>query len=239
METNVKSVQNVANISAREALECMKKSIYLSMRMDIKTAFYLKRMNEYKKYCMIRTRNEWCKGIYGILLSVNDRDLDELEDMLNCYEAAGKLLKRLQSESLEEVVLSYREQDLESDEKAFIELLILVYSEYGLEFEEALAKIELDKQKGGRRMKITPDTTVEEVKDSTKNTFYAMCADRSGMSKAEEVMDNFMEKLNNDEFSRRTEPYVGEEFVPSDEEAERILAGYHEILEEIKELKLK
>ncbi|MDE6142214.1 MAG: hypothetical protein K2G03_06385, partial [Bacilli bacterium] len=173
MEEIRKKVQNAANISAREALECMKKSIYLSMRMDIKAAFYLKRMNEYKKYCMIRTRTEWCKAIYEIMMSANDRDLDDLEVMLNCYEQAGKLLQRLQSESLEEVAFSYSEQVLENDTRAFIELLILVYSDYGLEFDEALAQIELEKQKGGR-MKITSNTTVEEVKDTTKNTFYAM-----------------------------------------------------------------
>lgn len=215
MEIKVKHAKNVRNIPAREALECMKKSLQLSMGMTIETSLYLERMFNYKKYCMKTTRNDWTKAIYGVMMSVNDEDLDVLEAKLNSYEEAAKLMQRLQSEPVDEVALFYSKQTLSNSTRGFIELLILEYSEHGLEFDEAIRKIEESKEV--RR---------EEIANK-------------GIIRAEDFMDRFMEKLNNDEFPKDTEPKSADEFIPTDEMAEKIIKGYHEILEEIKKLELK
>lgn len=91
-------------------------------------------------------------------------------------------------------------------------------------------------------MKITEETTVAEVKEQTMSVFMNMCdpnlpVDR-GISRAEDVMDDFMTKLNNDEFKKDTMPQYDEGFDPSNEsEAERILEGYQNLLHEIDDLK--
>lgn len=91
-------------------------------------------------------------------------------------------------------------------------------------------------------MKITEETTVEEVKEQTISVFMNMCDPdlpvQGGMSKAEDAMDSFMDKLNNGEFKKDTMPQEDEGFDPSnDEEAERILAGYQNLLQEIEDFK--
>lgn len=91
-------------------------------------------------------------------------------------------------------------------------------------------------------MKITEETTVAEVKEQTMSVFMNMCdpnlpVDR-GISRAEDVMDDFMTKLNNDEFKKDTMSQEDEGFDPAnDEEAERILAGYQNLLQEIESFK--
>lgn len=241
MRTQVKHAKNVADVSAREALELMKKSLSLYMEMDVKTSIYLEKMYAYKKYCKKGTKVYWPMAIYALMMSVKDKELDGLEEVLNDYEYAGKLLQRLQSETVEDVALSYSQQNLSEDDRAFIELLMLEYSEYGFEFDEAIMRIYEEREQSGGKdcMKITADTTVEEVEKQTKDTFYAMCDDNRGISRAEDVMDNFMERLNNDEFPKDTEPKSDDGFIPTDEMAEKILEGYHEILEDIKKLNLK
>lgn len=229
MNIKVKHAKNVPDISAKEALECMKKSLYLSMGMDIKTSLYLERMFAYKKYCMRTTRDNWTMAVYGLVMSVNDRDLDELEKELNAYEKAGELLQRLSAESIDEVALSYSQETSREYLKDFVELLILVYSEFGLEFDEALMRINDGKS-------VQTNKIVEEVSNNPDNT---LNANKRGMSKAEDVMDRFMEKLNNNEFPKVTEPKSREEFIPTDEEIERISEGFQEILRDIKRLDLK
>lgn len=91
-------------------------------------------------------------------------------------------------------------------------------------------------------MKITEDTTVEEVKEQTMTVFMNMCDPelpmQGGISRASDAMDTFMDKLNNDEFKKDTMPQYDEGFDPSnEEEAQRILTGYHNLLEEIDSLK--
>ncbi len=92
-------------------------------------------------------------------------------------------------------------------------------------------------------MKITDTTTAEEVNAQTKRVFYAMCdyekPVEKGISDAGQVIDDFMEKLENNEFSKDTEPMQEDGFEPTDNGAERIINGYKDILEEIKELKLR
>ena len=92
-------------------------------------------------------------------------------------------------------------------------------------------------------MKITEETTAEEVNAQTKRVFYAMCdygqPGDKGISDAGEVMDDFMGKLENNEFSKDTEPAQEDGFEPTDDEADRIINGYKDILEEIKKLKLR
>lgn len=61
---------------------------------------------------------------------------------------------------------------------------------------------------------------------------------QKGISKAEDVMDDFMQKLENDELPKETEPKQADDF-DLEVEAERIIEGYHELLEDIKELKLR
>lgn len=208
MRTKVKHDKNAKCVSAREALDLMKKSLSLFMEMDIKTSIYLEKMYAYKKYCKKGTKAYWQMAIYSIMMAVNDRDLDELEEMLNCYECVGGLLQRLQSEPVTDVALSYSQQNLDENKRAYIELLILEYAELGLEFDEAISKIYAEKEQS------------------------------KGISKAEDVMDDFMQKLNNNEFPKDTEPKSSDEFIPTDELAEKILDGYQEILEDIKQLKL-
>ncbi|MDE6292454.1 MAG: hypothetical protein K2L98_02100, partial [Bacilli bacterium] len=239
MNIKVKHAKNVPNISAKEALECMKKSLYLSIGMDVKTSIYLERMFDYKKYCRKTTRDAWTMAIYGVMMSVNDRDLSELEEMLKNYEKAGELLQRLTVEPIDEVALSYSQETSRNYSRDFVELLILIYSECGLEFDDATRKIENKentKSGGEDKVKITQDTTVEEVNERTKATLYAMCGENTGMSKAEDVMDRFMEKLNNDEFPKVTEPMSREDFIPTEEAAEKIAEEYQEILDDIKTL---
>lgn len=60
----------------------------------------------------------------------------------------------------------------------------------------------------------------------------------SGISNAEEIMEEFMDKLDNGAFTKETLIQEDEGFDPTnDEEAERILVGYQKLLEDIEQIK--
>lgn len=255
-------VQNMMKVNARNAIDDMAIAISLSITKDGKyfgaiASQYLEWMNKYSQFCSDSSKEQWCNTIYNILCSGDEEKRDERVAVLECYEKAGELMEKLSNSSLESVASEYLKTAKDEGTRDFVELLVLLYSSVGMEFLEmvetpndkqkkANLKEEYDRQKkGDNGMKITENTTVEEVREATMTTFAAMCdaqsEQKSGMRKAEDVMDEFMEKLNNDEFPKDTEPHANDNgFDPTnEEEAERILAGFSNLLEEIKELKLK
>ncbi|MCX4364543.1 MAG: hypothetical protein OSJ70_02035 [Bacilli bacterium] len=239
-------VSKVFQITAENAIRDMAIAMSLSITKDGKyfgaiASQYLDKMKEYVPFCIEGTWQQWENALYNILCSKSEENVEERINVLKCYELAGSLMKRVSEETVMDVVAEYEDSSIDSATRGFAELLLLIYSKYGSEFMECLEKIRENREKkvGIDEMKITQDTTAEEVKADTMKTLYAMCEDRSGMSEASAAMDNFMEKLDNGELEREFEPSVGEDFDPNEEEAERILAGFNSILEEIKELKLK
>lgn len=239
-------VLEIFRVTAENAIQDMSMAMALSITKDGKyfgtiASQYLDKMKEYVPFCIEGTWQQWENALYNILCSKSKENVQERITVLKCYELADSLMKRMSEESVMDVVAEYEQSSFDLATREFTELLLLIYSKYGLEFMECLEKIAENRQKkeGNDDMKITQDTTAEEVKENTMNTLYAMCENRSGISEASAAMDNFMEKLANGELEREVEPNVGEEFIPTEEEAERILAGFNNILEEIKELKLK
>lgn len=241
-------VNKILEVNAKNALEDMRIAISLSITKNSKytgvvVSQYLDKMYAYKKFCIPHTKIQWCEMIYHILSSVEVRKPEELEEVLRAYEITGELMEELSSKSLRDVAKSFLARKLPEDMKDFVDLLMTIYSEFGLSFIDEIKKLSNEEnKKGDGNMKITSETTVEEVKEQTKEVFYQMCDydknESKGISKAEDVMDDFMQKLENDELPKETEPKQADDF-DLEVEAERIIEGYHELLEDIKELKLR
>lgn len=243
-----KEVDEILEVNAKNALEDMRIAISLSITKNSKytglvVSQYLDKMYAYKKFCLPHTKIQWCEMIYQVLSSVEIRRAEDLEEVLRAYEIAGELMEELSSKSVNEVAKSFLARQLPLDMRDYVDLLMTIYSELGLSFiEEIKMLFNEENKKGDGNMKITSETTVEEVKEQTKEVFYQMCDydkdNQRGISKAGDVMDDFMQKLENNEFPKDTEPKQADDF-DLEVEAERIIEGYHELLEDIKELKLR
>lgn len=206
------AMEEMLKVTNKNAVKDMKLAISLSITKNgqytgVIVEPYLEKMYAYKEGCSDSTKQEWCNVIYETLCSVERREVKEVEDMLDCYEEAGVLIGRLKDESILDVARDFYAQEFNKSKRTFIEILVLVYSEYGLEFDDAIMNIEKKNKKG--------------------------------MSGAEVVMDDFMGRLENNEFKKDTESSSGEEFDPTDQiMVERIQNGYKKILDDIKKLNL-
>lgn len=107
--------------------------------------------------CSDATKQTWCNALYKALCSIENKDVEEVEAMLNCYEEAGVLIGRLKEESILNVARDYYEKNLDENTKSFVELLICAYSDNGLLFKYAIRSLENKNKKGMRDTKDVMD----------------------------------------------------------------------------------